>query len=228
MASTTLMPLDPALSPQRVNRILTISADLLPDEIVISRRARRSRSVVVVAVGLVVVLLGSWFFWAEHDVHSANDDLSQVTAQYTTLQKSQAKYQEVVDVQNETSTISRQLKTLMGEDLPWASLLDTLRVIVLGVSGSLSDKTSGSAAVGTLPHANGVSTIGAITITGTAPDKPSIAKYVDALNKLSQVANPYLTNATKGEKNWQFNIQTEISSSTRCGRFTTKCKAGGN
>ena len=28
--ATTLMPLDPALSPQRISRVLTISANLLP------------------------------------------------------------------------------------------------------------------------------------------------------------------------------------------------------
>jgi len=40
MAQTTLMPLDPALSPQQVNRVLAITADLLPE---IGRASCRER-----------------------------------------------------------------------------------------------------------------------------------------------------------------------------------------
>jgi hypothetical protein len=205
MASTTLMPLDPAMSPQRVNRVLSISADLLPDEIVASRRARRSRAWVVVALGLVVVLLGSWFAWADHHVQTANDDLSDVTAQATTLQKSQTKYQEVVGVQRETSSISRQLTSLMAQDLRWGDLLDTLRntgstagVSVGGVTAKVNQESAAASA--TLPHP-GVTTIGTVTITGTTTGgKPAIAKYLDGLADLDQVSDPYLTNANEGDK----------------------------
>jgi hypothetical protein len=238
MATTTLMPLDPALSPQRVARVLTISADLLPEEIVAGRRARRSRGWVVLALVVVVALLAGWYVWAGREVSAANDDLSRVTRQATDLQKRQTKYREVVDVQNQATTITKELKALLATDLQWANLLDTLRstgaksgVSVLGVNAALDEKAGNSGATASLPSSTKSAKVGIVTITGSAPDKPSIAKYVDALSHLTPVANPYLTTATKsdtpGEQAWQFNVTVDITSATLCGRFTTKCANSG-
>jgi hypothetical protein len=234
MATTTLMPLDPATSPQRVVRVLTISANLLPDEIVAGRRARQARGLVLVALLVVVALLAGWFLYANHQVSLADNDLNDVTSQVTTLQHSQGKYQDVVDTQNETATISKQLKSLLGNDLPWSTLLSTLRstgtasgVTVLGVIGTLDAANAGGTTTGTLPSASGVTSIGTITLTGSGPDKPSIAKYVDNLGKLTMVANPYLTTATQAEANVTFSITLNITSKALCGRYGTKCKSTG-
>jgi type IV pilus assembly protein PilN len=235
--STTLMPLDPALSPQRMVRVLTISANLLPDEVVAARRARRSRGWVLIAVILVVALLAAWYVWAGRRVSATDDDLSRVTQQATTLQKSQAKYQDVVNAQTEAATIAKKLKALLADDLRWARLLDTLRstgaatgVTVMGVNAALNDPAAAGTVADSLPGTT-KSTAGTIVITAGAPDKPSIAKYVDALSRLTSVANPYLTTATKagspGGQAWQFSVTVDISSTTLCGRFTTKCKASG-
>jgi type IV pilus assembly protein PilN len=235
--TTALMPLDPALSPQRMVRVLTISANLLPDEIVAARRARRSRGWVVIAVMLVVVLLSAWYLWAGRKVNIADDDLSQVTQQATTVQKSQARYQEVVDVQVQATTITKELKALLANDLRWAALLDTLRstattsgVTVQGINATINQAASATV-TDSLPGTTKSAPIGTATLTGGAPDKPSIAKYVDALSKLTAVANPYLTTATKvdtpGNKGWQFSVTVDITSSTLCGRFTKKCPTPG-
>ena len=239
MTSTTLTPLDPALSPHRAVRILSISAELLPAEIVASRRARRSRGWVVIALVLVFALLTVWYVAARIDVNDANRDLSVVTRQATTLQKKQTKsYREVVDVQNQTVTITKELKSLLADDLLWANLLDTLRdtgagsgVTVAGINGSL-DKAAGTDTGATLPSTSKASVVGTVTVTGSAPDKPTIAKYVDALNKLTTVANPYLTTANKsadtnGDSVWQFNITIDVTSVALCGRFTIKCTPSG-
>jgi hypothetical protein len=240
MATTTLMPLDPALSPQRVSRVLTISADLLPDEVVAGRRARRSRGWVVVALIVVIALLAGWYVWAGRQVIDANDDLSLVTRQATDQQKRQTKYREVVDVQNQATSITKELKALLANDLQWANLLNTLRstgsksgVAVLGINAALAQPAGNSTTTGSLPSATKDAKVGTVTITGGAPDKPSIAKYVDALSHLNSVANPYLTTATKsdsaGDQAWQFSVTVDITSATLCGRFTTKCaNSGGN
>jgi type IV pilus assembly protein PilN len=236
MATTTLMPLDPALSPQRVSRLLTISANLLPEEIVAGRRARRSRAVVLVALLVVVALLGSWYVYARHEVRVAKEERAVITTEATTLQSSQGRYTEVVDVQNQTNLIAKQLSTLLANDLPWAALLTTLRdtannsgVTVLGVIGTLNGGTTGAqtTAAGTLPSTSKSNTIGTLTITGTGPDKPSIAGYVDALGDLPMLANPYLTNVSQTTSDVTFSITVDITAKARCGRFTTKCTTTG-
>jgi hypothetical protein len=238
MATTTLMPLDPALSPQRVNRVLTISADLLPEEIVVARRARRTRSWVLAVVAVVLVALGGWYALAEHQTTLADQELESVTAERIALQRKQADFAEVVNVQSETGTITKQLAALLANDLPWASLLDTLRtsgersgVTVDGISGSLNDPEAGPATdSSTLPSTSGAAKIGMLTITGTAPDKPSVARYVDTLGTLSTVANPFVTSVAKGsEGDYTFSLTVDVTADALCGRFTTKCKTtGGN
>jgi len=234
MASTTLMPLDPALSPQRVSRVLTISADLLPDEIVAGRRARRTRGWVLVALMLVLVGMGGWYALAEQELRDATDELTAVSDDATALQRRQADFAPVVNVQAETTTITKQLSTLLANDLPWATLTDTLRdtgttagVTVSGMSGTLHDAQSGAAGAVSLPSTSGSATIGTVTVTGTAPDKPSVAKYVDSLSGMTLVANPYLTSVAETDGKVQFSLTVDVTAGALCGRFTTACKTGG-
>jgi Tfp pilus assembly protein PilN len=239
MATTTLMPLDPALDPQRVTRMLDISADLLPPEIIEGRRARHARWIVLGALLAVLALLAGWYIYATLQVQRANGDLNEATTQVATLQQSQSRYQEVVDTQQQTKTIAKQLTSLLANDLPWSTLLSTLRdtgassgVTVTGIIGTLDAAgtgTGGSKAGGstTLPSKSGVTTVGTLTVTGTGPDKQSIAKYVDSLGALTTVANPYLTSATQLDTGVTFSITLEITSKALCGRFTTKCTSSG-
>ena len=234
MASTTLMPLDPALSPQRVSRVLTISADLLPDEIVAGRRARRTRAWVLVVLVLVLVGMGGWYALAEQELRDASDELAAVTDDAAALQRRQNDFAPVVDVQVETTTITKQLSTLLVNDLPWATLTAALRdtgtaagVTVGGMSGTLNDTATGASGAVSLPSTTGSATIRTVTITGTAPDKPSVAKYVDSLSGLTIVANPYLTSVAEAEGKVQFSLTVDITASAQCGRFTTACKTGG-
>ena len=238
MAGTTLMPLDPALSPERVNRVLTIAADLLPEEVVVARRARRIRGWVVAVVAFVLIPLSGWYVLADREATLANEQLEAATSEQVSLQREQAKHSGVVTVRTDTDEITKQLTTLLANDLPWASLLDTLRttgdrsgVAVAGISGALNDPDSGRPTTGAaLPSTSGSATIGTLTITGTAPDKPTVAKYVDALGTLRTVANPYVTSVSKEDSGtYSFNLSVDITSEALCGRFTTKCaSSGGN
>ncbi|GAB1689612.1 PilN domain-containing protein [Krasilnikovia sp. M28-CT-15] len=237
--ATTLMPVDPQTTPQRATRNLTIAANLLPDEIIAGRRARRARAAVIGALVAVLVLLSGWYMHGTFETRTAAREKADAEAQAITLKRQQAKYNEVVDVQAQTKTIADQLKTLMATDLPYATLLDTVRqtgttsgVTVTGVSAKLAgaDETKAKGTVST----NTAATIGTLQITGEADNKRIVAKYVDALSELKIVVNPFLTSlaATKkenGEVGVQFSLTADISTTAQCGRFTTPCKTtGGN
>ena len=234
MAQTTLMPLDPALSPQHVSRVLTIHANLLPDEIIAARRARRTRGWMIALVGVVVLGLVGWFVVADAGTRHANDDLDQVAAEQSRLQRKQATYSKVVNTQSENETIAKQLKTLMANDLQWAGLIDSVRdtgadndVTTEGIAAALQDTTT-TAATGTLPSTSGAATIGTITVTGSAPDKPSVARYVEQLNKVSTLANAFVTSVTQNDDDAvDFTLTVDVTQRALCGRFTTKCKTGG-
>ncbi|MFG1608723.1 PilN domain-containing protein [Actinoplanes sp. NPDC049265] len=238
MAQTTLMPLDPALSPQQVTRVLSITADLLPEEVVAARRARRTRGWVLAVVGMVVLALAGWYVVADRGTGDAAADLESVTAEQSRLQRKQTGYGEVVNTQSENIAITKQLKTLMANDMQWAVLIDTLRdtgqaskATVTGISATLvTDKTGAPAPA--LPSTSGAATVGTITITGTAPDKPSVARYAETLNQVSTLANPYVTSVTQEKekgKGVTFGLTVDVTTRALCGRFTTPCKTtGGN
>jgi hypothetical protein len=230
--ATTLMPLDPAVSPQRVTRLLTISASLLPEEIIAARRARRTRAWVLVVVFLVACLLGGFFYLVRQDTRAADEELTAATAEVADLQRAQRTYGEVVDVQNETATLSKQLKTAMAADLDWASLLDQLRAVgdnagvtVVGINGAMQDSTT-SAGVA-LPSTTTAAPIGSVVVTGTGPDKLAVAAYVDALAKQSVLANPYLTNVATAEDEVTWTLRVDITQGALCGRFGDKCETRG-
>ncbi|MEV6634018.1 hypothetical protein AB0M54_25035 [Actinoplanes sp. NPDC051470] len=235
MAQTTLMPLDPALSPQQVTRVLTITASLLPEEVVAARRARRTRGWVLAVVGAVILALAGWYVVADRGALDASTELESVTAEQSRLQRKQAGYGEVVNTQSENITITKQLKTLMAKDLQWAGLIETLRdtgrpssVSLQGITATLvADKAATTAPV--LPSTSGAATIGTITLIGTAPDKPSVARYVETLTQVSTLANPYVTTVTQSGKTVTFVLTVDVTTRALCGRFTTKCKtSGGN
>jgi hypothetical protein len=233
--TTTLIPLDPATSAQRSTRILTISANLLPDEIVAARQARRTRGWVIVAVVMVAGLCGAWFAYAVHEKQNADKELAAAATAVIDLQRDQRQFSETVRVQTDIALLTQQLTTVMARDLDWAALLAALRsagapsrIALTGVNGTLNaaDSTTTS---NPLPRTEAVGSIGSITVTGTGPDKKAVAAYADALAVQSVVANPYLTTVSNGTNGTgvTFSLKADIPQTSLCGRFTVMCKSSG-
>jgi hypothetical protein len=234
--STTLIPLDPAISLQRSTRVLTISARLLPPEIVAARQARRTRAWVIVLVALVACLCAVWFLQARYQTQQADKELTAALAEVTDLQRNQRQFAETVQVRDETATLTRELTTVMANDLSWAALLDTLRsagtpsnIKLVSVNGALLT-ADGQDSATTLPSADATTSIGSLLVTGAAPDKKAVAAYVDALAEESVVTNPYVTSVAVADKGGvTFSLKAAITPKSLCGRFTVKClSSGGN
>ncbi|MEU7907043.1 PilN domain-containing protein [Actinoplanes sp. NPDC049118] len=236
--ATTLLPIDPAVSPQRVNRILTISASLLPEEVTSARRARRAGILVAVVVALVAGLCAAWFAVAYQQTQAAERDLEAASVEVTNQQRQQAEYSDTVRVQERIKTLDSQLKAAMANDLDWDALLDTVRntgkrsgITVEGVNGKLN-ATDGSDAKdsSTLPGSSNGTSVGSIVVTGTGKDKRAVAAYADALAKETTVTNPYVTvvaTQEEGDKKVvSFSLTADITEAALCGRFTEKCPGG--
>lgn len=240
MSTTTLIPLDPAISLQRSTRILSISARLLPEEIVAARQARRTRAWVIVAVVLVVGLCAAWFALAHHQKQEADQELTTAMNSVTELQRDQRGFAETVKVRNDTATLTDQLTTVMASDLDWSGLLTILRgagvpsnVELSSVNGSLAVATGATQAAPdvVLPSTDGATSIGSLVITGVGPDKRAIAAYAEALGRQKNLTNPYVTSVSAAEDigGVTFSLKVGITSAALCGRFTVACKnSGGN
>lgn len=239
--STSLMPLDPAMSPQQVARLLPIKANLLPEEITNRRKARQMRTFVIVGVVLALVGLGGWSANAYHQHSLAEDDLTAVNAQIARVNATMndAKHSKVTKTINDNKAISEELKTLMANDLRWSTLLDDLRAtgassnVTIGrITAALSQATSGSRAATSGSGTNAA--VATLSLEGTAKDKSTIAGFIKKLAVTPGVGSPYLTSATQSASDgktaghYTFSISAEVTSAALCGRFTTTCKGGGN
>jgi hypothetical protein len=240
--STSLMPLDPAMSPQQVARLLPIRAKLLPAEITNRRNAHRMRAFVIAGVVLALVGLGGWSVNAYHDHSLAEDEMTAVNVQIgkvnSTMNDSQ--HADVTKTINDNKAISDELKTLMAKDLRWPTLLDNLRSTGTKSNVTLSQITVSLAEAGTATTtgtgtaAGAADAVATLNLQGSAKDKSTIAGFIKKLGAMPGIGNPYLTTAsqstdtaTSGASHYTFTISADVMSSALCGRFTTPCKPGG-
>jgi len=236
MQNTALMPLNPAVSPQQVARILPIRANLLPREIIAGRRARQMRVFVILAAVIVVAGIGAWYADAYQDEKQAIRERDAVSAQVDQARAAQntVAYREVTTVIQANKTYQTQLKALMTDDLPWSTVLDDLRstgaakqVTVGSITATIADKLSSG--VGSQASSGATGAVVTLVISGTAKDKKTIAGFMTALTTVHGVANPYLTTAAQDKDKVSFTINADVTSAALCGRFsTTKCTTGGN
>jgi hypothetical protein len=232
--STSLMPMDPALSPQQVTRLLPIRANLLPAEITSRRNARRMRAFVIAGVVLAMVALGGWSADAYHDRTLADRDLAVVNTQVAKVNGTMhdAQHQEITTIISANAAISAELKALMAHDLRWPTLLDTVRttatkssVSVGQISAALTEAPAGSATA----SSSGATVVATLTLQGSGKDKKTIAGFVDNLSHITGISNPYLITASQGSDDggYSFQASADVTSAALCGRFTTPCKTGG-
>ncbi|WP_250000979.1 hypothetical protein [Actinoplanes sp. M2I2] len=235
---TALMPVDPAISPAQASRVLTIRANLLPEEIRAGRSARRTRFVLIGAVLAVVAGLGGWYMVAVHQLDTANENLTMATDQVARAQNEKKRNSAVTGTITDVKTVQQNLKALMALDLPWATDTDRLRadateadVTIDSISGNLIEDAG--AAPGTPAGAapDATRAVATLAITGKAPDKKHAAAFLDLLAKHKGVTDPYLTTAfeAQGSPEVTYALTAKFTAAALCGRFTTACApTGGN
>ena len=223
--TTALLPIDPAVSPQQIARVLPIRANLLPAEITAGRRAKRVRIALIGAVLAVVVVMGLWYVYAVQQKATATENLEVVNNQVRLAQQSKTRHTELTRIINEQEVITKELKTLLANDLPWAKTLDTVRatgtaagVTVTEIVGTMSVPQNGTAG----------DAVVTLSVTGSGSDKKTVALFVERLAEVKGMTDPYLSTATQNEDKVDFALTVELTPDAFCGRFTTACKTGGN
>jgi Tfp pilus assembly protein PilN len=224
--TTTMAPV-PAAS---ALRILPITANLMPREIVESRQGRRLRRAVIAGLAGVVVMLAAWYGLAVFQTSGARSDLATAQDTVQDLTRQQKTYDKLVETQAKSQAISTELASLMATDLRWSRLLASLRtaaptgVSVTGVTGTLNNNATTNAkatANTTVPGQATTGAVGTLTVTGTAPSRAAVAAYVDALAKVRGLANPLVGSATMENTVVQFSVRLDITAPSLGGRFTS-------
>lgn len=219
--------------------LLSLRANLLPDEIVAARRVDVVRRRVLLGLVALVALLvlgyaGSWW-----QTHTAESDLAAAQGEATSLQNQANAFGPLVTAQSRTSSIRSQLQQVMAGDLPWKSMLTSLRasapagVTLTGIDGTVTAGTAAttgtagaSGTAGTQPLPAGVTPAGTLTLNGTARDQRSVADYADSLAHVKGLALPFVTNVTQGQKgSVTFGMTVVITSDALGGRFKQAVQA---
>lgn len=228
LPQTGTAPLDRSL------RMLAISVNLLPTEVVDARRTRHIRRIAVAALAAFIALIAAWYGFAAFQTASARSDLDAAQDETSRIVAEQRKFAKLASVQAESKTIDAQLKGLLADDLQWSKLLAGLQrsapagVEITGITGNVQSATqaAGGGAV-SLPNLTGERLIGSVTILGSARSKPAIAAYADALGTTSGIANPLITGVNVQEGEAHFTVTADITASALGGRFTPAAKTKG-
>jgi Tfp pilus assembly protein PilN len=227
-----LLPPESAIA-DRALRVPAIAANLLPMEIVESRRERQVRRVVLAALAAFVAVLAAWYGLVSYQTTQARGAVAAAEDNGQALLRQQRDFAEVVRVQTDSQAITGQLADLLSTDLRWSRLLTAVAqvappgVALTGVSGALAPPAAaGGAAAVQLPNMTGEQTVGTLTINGIAPDPFAVAAYLDALGKIKGLGNPLLDGATVQDGKLQFSVRLDITSGALGGRFPAA--TGGN
>lgn len=236
--TTLVMPPGPTPSPDRVHtpsgpiRYVALRANLLPEELVASRRSGAVRRRVIAALGALVAVLVAWYGITLWGTSKARHDLSTATHQNTAMQAQQHKYDELVKTQQTSTAIDDALAKLMAGDMSWKGMLATLRgatpagVVINSISGTMTaggtaDGTTGGPGLSVL-NLSGKPDVGTLTITGTAADKDHVAAYVESLGQVKGLAAVYPTSATASGSGVSYAISALITSDALGGRFAAQ------
>jgi Tfp pilus assembly protein PilN len=185
--------------------------NLLPPEIERARRLRRTQGVLAGGLLGVVALLGAGYGYEVHARHGAEQQLADVQAQTSVLQREQARYADVPRTVAAIDAAAAARESAMSGDVEWSRTLTdfslTLPQNVWFSNVTLSVANPAAAAVGA-PAASGTAatsgvaattagTIGTVTVQGTARSHRDVASWLDTLAKQQGMSNPYFSSSQK-------------------------------
>ncbi len=197
--------------------------NLLPIEIVENRRFRRTQILLGAIVAGVLLLAGVGVVLAQRGVDSANDSLLESQARVSTLQTEKTRYAEVPQViaQVEAATTARTLA--MGTDVLWYRYLNEIDgALPSGVQVDALALKSSSATPGAASDPLSDAGIGGVTMEGSAQQYGQISNLLEALDDITGLASPALTNASRSELKIAFGSTAVVDVDALSGRYNKK------
>jgi Tfp pilus assembly protein PilN len=217
-------------------RILTITANLLPVEITDARREHKLRWIVAAVLVVVLAALGFWDYSARQQTSDQQAALTKAQARVDSLQASisDPKYAALSKAKSDGAAISSELAKLMATDVAWYEAVPTLRstaqtagVTLTNIAATLTTASSAASATTTATSGTSSTDAGSIALTGSSPDKPQIAAFLDALGKVPGLSSPFLSNVNGASNAYQFSITVTFTSALYSGRYTPAKTTGG-
>ncbi len=180
-------------------RVATLPrVNLLPPEIAEAAKFRRLQTLLGVAVGVTLLLVGALWFMARSSADSAQTRLNEATLASVSLQQQVAQYASVPEKAQELATAEGQLAVAMAPEVRWSFYLndlsltipDGVRLTTLTMTEPLATSL-GSGTVTTTTGVEGSVGIGGISYTGAASSFDSVAKWLQVQTHEWGVTEPW-------------------------------------
>jgi len=195
--------------------------DLLPRTRHREVKARRTQIApgAVAAAAAIVVLLGGVTFLARQGVSSAKSQRASVTNQATQIGAELSRLQPTLNRENTIKQIQTILQSQLTTDVSWKTMIANIAakipagitltalsaqvtppvpVAAVAPTTTPTASSSSSSSATTTPAAPAPATptiTGSITFQGTSRDFPTLASWIDSMNRVPQIGNVYVTSA---------------------------------
>jgi type IV pilus assembly protein PilM len=184
-----------------------------------TRRAKVPPAAIAAGTALVV-LVGGLTVMAHQNVSHAKSQRAAVLAQETKLQSQLAALAPVLSRQSQLNALQDNVKTLLATDVAWQRMINSITThLPAGISlvsftaastppvpvqaaappAATTDTSSGTTATTTPTTVAPLPTptvSGAITFQGKATDFPTLARWIDAMGKVPEIGDIYVSSAT--------------------------------
>jgi type IV pilus assembly protein PilM len=183
-----------------------------------ARRAKIAPGAVA-AVAAFAVLIGGLTYMSQQSVSNAKSKRTAVQNEATELRAQLAKLAPVIERQNQINTLQGNIKTLLTTDVAWQKMINRITaelppgisltsfsaastppvVVAAPPTPAPADGATEGSTETTTPTPTTVppppTITGTITIQGRAPDYPTLASWIDAMGKVPEIDDIYVTNA---------------------------------
>lgn len=208
---------------------VSIRANLLPEEILTRRKIARLREYVAIALVVVVLVLGGWYWHASQQTARAGGHLADARHQSALIGEQQKGFASVAGTQRATSLIYEALGVLMSDNVRWASALSALRATAgdtVRLTGVTATAGAGSGGALSAMGNSGIESIGRVTVTGSVPDKNTLAAFLDALDAAAQFTSPTLVGVSGTGNDLAFSVDVLMTPEVLDRRFDGQFEGG--
>ncbi len=202
-----------------------IAADLIPPELINSRKLKSLRKLMAAGVVFLVVVGAGGYYLAVKEKDGAAADLTSVQDQTTQLQREGAGYSGVIAIQGSVSKVRTQIAQVMTGDVDLVALVGQLTgalpaTMTIGqVAITISPAAIAVAAPGGGLDMSGLPRIGTITMSGTGQSLSDLSDYIDALKVIPGLVDVLPVSNTVSETVTQYNITIGLTNVLLSHRF---------
>jgi hypothetical protein len=203
-----------------------IAANLTPPELIASRRLRRVKERLVMAILVIVLLAAGGYAYAFWQVHTAQGGLQSAEQRTAQLRSQETQYSVVTTLQGNIGSVRHQIQKLMAGDVDVSAVLTTVEhalppgVAITELTLSMDGASAGAPAGGNDSlDTSGKLHVGQITLQGTGRTLVDASTYVAALAALPGVVDVFPTSNVTQAVGTQFALTVNLTDSLLSHRF---------